>query len=96
MPIVLTGGQCGDSWQFIQVMAGVPVPCRDGGPPRTRPEQGPCRQGVRLEGHHEHLCGRGAKATIPIKADQAANRHKKAARDDRPPTIPSSTNNATW
>ncbi len=35
----------------------------------------------------DHLRRRGIKATIPIKADQAANRRKKGSRGGRPPAF---------
>jgi len=35
----------------------------------------------------EYLRQRGISATIPIKADQAANRRKKGSKGGRPPTF---------
>jgi transposase len=37
--------------------------------------------------NREYLRRRGVKATIPIKADQAASRRKKGSRGGRPPTF---------
>ncbi|SCL50729.1 Transposase DDE domain-containing protein [Micromonospora eburnea] len=38
-------------------------------------------------GNRQHLARRGIAATIPIKADQAANRRKKGSQGGRPPSF---------
>ena len=86
LSMVLTGGQCGDSPQFIPVLEGIAVP-RPGGRPRTRPDRVLADKAYPSKANRDYLRRRQIKATIPIKADQAANRRKKGSRGGRPPTF---------
>lgn len=95
LSIVLTGGQRGDSPQFIAVMEGIRVP-RPVGRPRTRPDRALADKAYTSRVNRRYLRRRGIKATIPSKADQDANRRKLGSKGGRPPAFPRrSTNNAT-
>lgn len=87
--MLLTAGQRGDSPQFTRVLARIRVPRMDGGRPRTRPDRVLADKAYSSQANREHLRRRGIKATIPIKADQAANRRKKGSKGGRPPTFDS-------
>lgn len=85
LSIVLTAGQCGDSLQFIPVLAGIRVPRLDDGRPRTRPDRVLADKAYTSKANREHLRRRGIKATIPSKADQDAHRLAKGSKGGRPP-----------
>lgn len=85
LSIVLTAGQCGDSPQFIPVLAGIRVPRPGGGRPRTRPDRVLADKAYTSKANRAHLRGRGIKATIPSKADQDAHRKAKGSKGGRPP-----------
>lgn len=87
MSVVVTGGQRGDSPQFTRVLAGIRVPRVGGGRPRTRPDRVLADKAYSSKANRDHLRRRGITATIPIKADQAANRRKKGSKGGRPPTF---------
>lgn len=84
LSMVLTGGQCGDSPQFVPVLAGIRVP-RPTGRPRTRPDRVLADKAYASRANRQHLHRRGIKATIPIKEDQAAHRRSKGSAGGRPP-----------
>ena len=48
---------------------------------------GPGGQGLSVPSEPDYLRRRGIKATIPSKADQDANRHKKGSKVGRPPAF---------
>lgn len=87
LSLVLTGGQRGDSPQFVSVLAGIRVPQPCGGRPRTRPNRVLADKAYTSKANREHLRRRGIKATIPSKADQDANRRKKGSKGGRPPAF---------
>jgi transposase len=87
LSMVLTAGQCGDSPQFVAVLAAIRVPRLAGGRPRTRPDRVLADKAYTSVANRNHLRRRGIKATIPSKADQDANRRKKGGRGGRPPTF---------
>ena len=88
LSMVLTAGQRGDSPQFTAVLDGIRVPRLGRWPAAdpTRTGSWPTRR-TRSKANRAHLRRRGIKATIPIKADQAANRRKKGSQGGRPPTF---------
>lgn len=87
---VLTGGQAADSPQFTTVLGRIRVPRRSGpGRPRTRPDRVLGDKAYSSRGNRAYLRRRGIPATIPIKADQQANRRKKGSTGGRPPTFDS-------
>ncbi|GII55535.1 IS5 family transposase [Planotetraspora thailandica] len=87
LSLVLTAGQRGDSPQFITVLDGIRVPRPGGGRPRTRPDRVLADKAYTSAANRRYLRRRGIKATIPIKADQAANRRKKGSMGGRPPAF---------
>lgn len=85
---VLTAGQAADSPQFTAVLSRIRVPRRSGpGWPRTRPDRVLADKAYSSRGNRAYLRRRGIPATIPIKADQQANRRKKGSAGGRPPTF---------
>jgi len=87
LSVVLTGGQRGDSPQFIPVLAAIRVPRLGGGRPRTRPDRVLADKAYTSKANRAYLRRRGIKATIPSKADQDAHRRKKGAKGGRPPAF---------
>jgi transposase len=83
MALVLTGGQRGDSPQFIAVLARIRVPRPGRGRPRTRPDHVLADRAYASRANRAHLRRRGIDGTIPIKADQAANRRRRGSRGGR-------------
>jgi transposase len=87
---VLTGGQAADSPQFTTVLDRIRVPRRSGpGRPRTRPDRVLGDKAYSARANRAYLRRRGIPATIPVKADQQANRRKKGSAGGRPPTFDS-------
>jgi transposase len=87
LSIVLTGGQRGDSPQFIPVLDRIRVPRPGGGRPRTRPDRVLADKAYTSKANRAYLRQRGIKATIPSKADQDAHRMAKGSKGGRPPTF---------
>jgi hypothetical protein len=87
LSVVLTAGQRGDSPQFTTVLDGIRVHRPGGGRPRTRPDRVLADKAYTSKVNREYLRRRGIKATIPVKADQAANRRKKGSKGGRPPSF---------
>lgn len=83
----LTGGQCGDSPQFIPVVAAIRVARIGRGRPRTRPDRVLADKAYPSKANRGYLRRRGIPATIPIKTDQAAHRRKKGSKGGRPPAF---------
>lgn len=83
MSLVLTGGQRGDSPQFVTVLERIRVPRLGLGRPRTRPERVLADKAYASRENRAYLRRRRIKSTIPIKADQAANRRKRGRRGGR-------------
>ena len=83
LAFVLTPGQSGDSPQFRAVLSRIKVrgPI---GRPRTRPEAVAADKAYSSRANRAYLRGRGIKAVIPEKSDQAANRKNKGSRGGRP------------
>ena len=87
---VLTGGQAADSPQFTTVLDRIRVPRRSGpGRPRTRPDRVLGDKAYSARANRAYLRRRGIPATIPVKADQQANRRQKGSAGGRPPTFDS-------
>jgi transposase len=87
LSIVVTGGQRGDSPQFIVVLAAINVPRLGSGRPRTRPDRVLADKAYTSRGNRAYLRRRGIKATIPSKTDQDAARCRKGSKGGRPPTF---------
>jgi transposase len=86
LSVVITAGQRGDSPQFEAVLEQISVP-RVGARARTRPERVLADKAYSSRGNRAYLRRRGIKATIPVKADQAANRRNKGSAGGRPPAF---------
>jgi transposase len=87
LSVVLTAGQRGDSPQFTAVLDGIRVKRLGGGRPRTHPDRVLADTAYTSKANREYLRKRGITATIPVKADQAANRRKKGSKGGRPPSF---------
>ena len=87
LAMLLTGGQRGDSPQFIAVLAQIRVPRIGGGAPRTRPDRVLADKAYTSKANRAYLRRRGIRATIPSKADQDAHRRKKGSKGGRPPSF---------
>jgi transposase len=87
LSIVLTGGQRGDSPQFVAVLEGIRVPRLGTGRPRVRPDRVLADKAYTSRANRRYLRRRGIKATIPSKADQDANRRKLGSKGGRPPAF---------
>lgn len=83
MSLLLTGGQRGDSPKFIAVLERIRVPRSGPGRPRTRPDRVLADRAYASRANRAYLRRRGIRGTIPIKADQAANRRKRGSRGGR-------------
>src|SRR5690606_3810073 len=73
MSLLITGGQRGDSPQFVPVLEGIRVPKAGRGRPRTRPDQVFADKAYSSRANRGYLRRRRIRATIPIKLDQRAN-----------------------
>jgi transposase len=87
LSLLITAGQRGDSPQFEAVVDAIRVPRLDGGRPRTRPDRVLADKAYSSKSNRAYLRRRGIAATIPVKADQAANRRKKGPAGGRPPSF---------
>ncbi len=76
-------GQAADSPWFVPVLARLRVPGRVGRP-RTRPGAVVGDTAYSSRANQAYLRGRGIRAVIPEKADQAAHRKRKGRRGGRP------------
>jgi transposase len=85
MSLLITGGQRGDSPQFVPVLEGIRVPKAGRGRPRTRPDQVFADKAYSSRANRGYLRRRRIRATIPIKLDQRANRRQRGSRGGRPP-----------
>ncbi|MER5307250.1 transposase [Streptomyces sp. NPDC002773] len=85
MSIVVTAGQRGDSPQFEPVLEKVRVPRLGPGRPRVRPDRVRADKAYASRNNRAYPRRRGIRRTIPDKADQARNRHKRGSRGGRPP-----------
>lgn len=83
MALVLTGGQRGDSPQFTEVLERIRVPRTGRGRPRTRPDRVLADKAYASRANRAYLHRRGITGTIPIKADQAANRRRRGRHGGR-------------
>lgn len=87
LSLLLTAGQRGDSPQFVPVLQRIRVPRPGGGRPRTRPDRALADKAYAGKANRAYLRRHGIRATIPIKADHAANRRKLGSKGGRPPAF---------
>jgi transposase len=97
LSLVITAGQRADCPQFMTVLEAISVPRLGKGRSRTRPDEALADKAYSSRANRAWLRRRGITATIPIKADQAANRRKKGSAevDDHRHSTPSDTSNVT-
>jgi transposase len=89
---VITAGQRADSPQFITVIEQIRVPRPGPRRPRTRPDRVLADKDYSSRANRAYLRCRRITATIPAKADQAANRIKNGLpRGGRPPAFDPNT-----
>ncbi|MEV0561942.1 transposase [Dactylosporangium sp. NPDC050588] len=78
-------------WSRRQLIDGIRwrirVPRLGGGRPRTRPDRVLADKADAGKANRAYLRRRGIRATIPIKADHAANRRKLGSKGGRPPAF---------
>lgn len=84
LAMLLTGGQRGDSPQFIPVLEAIRVPRPGSGRPRSRPDRVLADKAYTSRRNRRYLRRRGIRATIPSKADQDASRLRKGSGGGRP------------
>ncbi|TYC07981.1 IS5 family transposase, partial [Micromonospora sp. MP36] len=87
LAVVITGGQRGDSPQFVPVLERIKV-CRvGGGRPRTRPDLVLADKAYTSRGNRGYARRRKIRVCIPSKADQDAHRKAKGSKGGRPPAF---------
>jgi transposase len=84
---VVTGGQRGDSPQFVTVLRRIRVPRLGPGRPRCRPDRVLADKAYSSKDNRGYLRRLGIRCVIPVKAGQAANRREKGSAGGRPPAF---------
>lgn len=87
LSVVLTAGNVNDCTMFTQVMTGIRMPRPGPGRPWTRPTRVLADKGYSSRALRAYLRRRGITATIPERADQQTNRHRRGSRGGRPPAF---------
>jgi transposase len=80
-------GQRHDAIAFTTVLDLVSIRRLGPGRPRTRPDWVLADKAYSSKAHRDYLAGRGIKAAIPVKDDQADARRRKGSRGGRPPSF---------
>lgn len=87
LALLLTGGQRGDSPQFVNVVERISVARIGPGRPRTRPNRIRGDKAYSSRANRVYLRRRGIRATIAEPADQARHRKKRGQAGGRPPAF---------
>jgi len=87
LAMVVTGGQRGDSPQFITVLNAIKVPRPRGGRPRSRPDRVLADKAYGARANRTWLRQHHITATIPEQADRIAHRKAKGSAGGRPPAF---------
>jgi transposase len=87
LSLLLTAGHRGGSPQFVPVLERIRVPRLGLGRPRSRPDRVLADKAYAGKGNRVYLRRHGIRATIPIKADHAANRRKLGSKGGRSPAF---------
>jgi hypothetical protein len=82
---ITTAGHRHDSLAFAPVMAGIWIPRRGSGRPRTRPGRMLGDKAYSNRAIRSELRRRRIRATVPEPADQVRNRAARGSRGGRPP-----------
>ncbi|WP_455566527.1 transposase [Nocardia gamkensis] len=86
--ITVSGGHgAADSPQFTTVLDAIEVGRPGGGRPRVRPDRVLADKAYSSRANRAWLRRHGIRATIPVPADQAANRRNRGAVGGRPPAF---------
>ncbi|MGX1955212.1 IS5 family transposase [Streptomyces sp. CB02115] len=91
LSIHVTAGQAGDAPAFEAVMAGIRIPRRGLGRPRTRPAVVLADRAYSSRAIRGHLRRRGIRAVIPQPADQIGHRLRRGRARGRPPGFDAET-----
>jgi transposase len=87
LSVLLTGGQCGDSPQFIAVLRNIRVPRLGAGRPRWRPVRVRGDKAYSSRANRAFLRRHGIRCTIAEPAGQARNRRNRGSAGGRPPVF---------
>ena len=87
LSFALTPGQAGDSPEMIGVLDGIRVTRPNSGQPRRRPERVLADKAYSSRANRAWLARHHIRATIPVPADQAANRARRGSHGGRPPAF---------
>jgi transposase len=82
-----TPGQRADCTEFEKVIDGIRIRRSGRGRPRTRPGRVLADKAYSAKRIRGYLRGRGIRATIPEKDDQAAARRRRGRHSGRPPAF---------
>ena len=85
--LLLTAGQAGDCPMMIPVLEAISVKRPARGRPRTRPDRVLADRAYSSRANRDWLRAHHIHATIPVKADQAANRRRRGGAGGRPPAF---------
>ncbi|MDO4900465.1 IS5 family transposase [Actinomyces sp.] len=87
LALLITAGQAADCPMMIPVLEEIRVTRPGPGRPRTRPQMVLADKAYSSKANRDWLRAHHIKATIPIKADQAENRHRRGSAGGRPPAF---------
>ena len=87
MSLLLTAGQAGDCPMMIPVLEAINVKRPARGRSRTRPDRVLADRAYSSRANRDWLRAHRIRATIPVKADQAANRRRRGGAGGRPPAF---------
>ena len=87
MSLLLMAGQAGDCPMMIPVLEAISVKRPARGRPRTRPDRVLADRAYSSRANRDWLRAHHIRATIPVKADQAANRRRRGGAGGRPPAF---------
>lgn len=87
LSLLVTPGQAADSPQFTTVLDEIEVAKIGGGRARVRPQRVLADKAYSSRANRAWLRRHGIRATIPVPADQAANRRNRGAGGGRPPAF---------
>lgn len=85
--LLLTAGQAGDCPMMIPVLEAISVKRPARGRPRTRPDRVLADRAYSSRANRDWLRAHHIRATIPVKADQAANRRRRGGAGGGPPAF---------
>ncbi|WP_437097603.1 IS5 family transposase [Streptomyces longwoodensis] len=91
LAVRVTAGQAGDAPAFEAVMAGIRVPRRGPGRPRSRPDAVLADRAYSSRAIRNDLRRRGIRSVIPQPADQVGHRLRRGRAGGRPPAFDAET-----